>query len=79
MNKNSKLIRLLVRKARKSGETEVSVNVPTHGYHSNPKGQFTSRTIPITANSVYRKKAKHFPAVGEPLSLMDQRKMFYGI
>lgn len=46
MNKNTKRLRVEVRKAGKSGQDNYSVKMPTHGYHSSDSGQFAERSVP---------------------------------
>ena len=74
-NKNSLRIKTLLAKARKAGNHELAIEVPTSHYHNDPKGKFIVRRIPILAKSIYKAKKQNFPKVGESLSLIEQRKM----
>ncbi len=71
-NKNSKRFAALLRK-----EKNVAIEIPNHGYHNSPKGSWKVRRASL-GNCGFKKKAKHFPAVGEPISLINQIKIFYG-
>ena len=60
MNRNSKCIHALARKAFRNGALSFSVDSPTHGYHSDTKGRFIKREI-VKCASVHKKKSKPFP------------------
>jgi hypothetical protein len=75
--KNQKRIRAAL---NKKGNTDgIAIMTPNHGYHNNSGGLWTTRRIaPVGGKTVYKKKAKSFPQVGKPLSMAEQRKLFYG-
>ena len=75
MNKNSKRIAIELKKARKAGNAELAIEVPQKGYHSTSKGVFQVRRIPILVKSIFKGKSKPFPKIGEPMGLIEQRKM----
>ena len=78
MNKNSKRIMAAARKSAKAGNPEYATQSPSGGYHSDIHGKFKTRRIPNVAYKS-KKKAKPFPVVDDPMSLMAQRSFFYGI
>lgn len=79
MNKNSTRILTAARKAFRSGELEFAIDVPSGGYHNNPKGVFKVRRVPKVA-SRYKKKARSFPNPNKDvdMGLITQHKLFYG-
>ncbi len=78
MNKNQQRVRESIRVARKAGNNDVAFEVPSHGYHNSPKGAWQVRRIAPLVAAGFKKKAKNFPSVGEPMTLINQIKMFYG-
>ena len=71
-NKNQMRIRRTLHK-----EGSVNEQTPSDGYHNNPHGSFIGRVF-TQVKYVHKKKAKPFPRVGEPMSLIAQIKMFQG-
>lgn len=79
MNKNQKSIR---QQLDKSKDFTITVSIPTHGYHNNAKGVFTTRSL--SKGKISRKSEKAKVAAKEQKgesrgpSLAEQRTIFHG-
>ncbi len=78
MNKNQKRVRAMLTK--KGNVDGVAIETPSHGYHNDTKGRWTTRRIaPVGGKTVYRAKSKPFPKPnGDGMTLSEQRRIFLG-